>query len=146
VLAYARATADALHRRQRYIDAVLSQRPLPQRRSGAMKRLLPSPWLSLGSAGRLAAAVAQLQPGGCCWVALLAVLMPLLMAAAAAHARCAAALGHARAVILRVGHHVVRSARRWLPACCAPRRARRAAPSSSCRWSCATRTRSPRCR
>jgi len=30
VLDYARATADALHQPARYIDAVLSQRPLPQ--------------------------------------------------------------------------------------------------------------------
>ena len=146
VLRYTRATADALHaagalHRRRCMSA----RPLPQPTLGAraMKRWLPAPLLSLAcSRGWLLLTRSRQPAARRCWPRWWRVALPLLIAPLRPRPGRCATSGVLVRLIARVGVDVVRSAHRGrAAACCARAAGRRAAPSWSCRWSCATHTR-----
>jgi multicomponent K+:H+ antiporter subunit E len=112
-----------------------------------MKRLLPSPWLSLGLLGGWLLLTRSFSIGQVLLGLAVAVVMPLLMAPCGPRPGPLRRWGVLVRLILRVGRDVLCSAAQVVPACCAREgRAHRAAPSSSCRWSCATCMRSRRWR
>jgi multicomponent K+:H+ antiporter subunit E len=109
-----------------------------------MKRLLPSPWLSLGLLGGWLLLTRSFSWASSLLGVSVAVLMPLLMAPLRPRPGPLRRWGVLVRLILRVGRDVLWSAAQVAPASGARRRTRRAVPSSSCRSSCATCMRSPR--